>query len=81
LIIEGSAAKLISLMNENDHPLNKLYQEVKEKDLIYCVCKACANQMGTFDSAEVQGLPLCGPMSGHPAIAEYMNDGYEVLIF
>jgi hypothetical protein len=81
LVIEGSATNLISSLNSNDHPLNKLYQEVKEKELVHCVCKACANKMGTLNSAEDQGLPVCGPMNGHPSMGIYMDDGYEVLIF
>jgi hypothetical protein len=81
LIIEGSSTKLVSPLNENDHPLNKLYQEIKERKLIHCVCRACANKMGTMSSAEEQDLPVCGSMSGHPSMAEYLDEGYEVLIF
>lgn len=81
LVIEGSATKLISSLDEGDHPLNKLYQEVKEEELISCVCKACANKMGTLNSAETQGLLVCGPMNGHPPMGDFIDDGYEVLIF
>lgn len=81
LVIEGSGVKLISPLDAEDHPLNKLYREVKDAGLVECVCKACANKMGTLGSAEEQGLPVCGTMSGHPSMGDYMDDGYEVLIF
>ena len=81
LVIEGSATALLEEMNFEDHPLFQLYQEVKEKKLIHCVCTACANKMETLKSSKEQNLPLCGPMKGHPSMAEYMAHGYEILIF
>ena len=81
LIIEGSATKLLGQLNENDHPLHGLYEKVKQKGLIDCVCKACANKMGTLDIAKQQDLPVCGEMMGHPEISRYMEDGFEVLTF
>lgn len=81
LVIEGSATKMIPEIAKDGHPLNGLYLKVKELGLIDCVCKACANKMGTLDSAKDEGLPVCGPMSGHPSMASYMEEGYEVLIF
>jgi hypothetical protein len=81
LVIEGSATKLVAPLDHEEHPLNKLYLEVKDKGLIHCVCKACANKMGTLESAEAQELAVCGTMMGHPSMGDYMDDGYEVLIF
>ncbi|MGA1872078.1 MAG: cytoplasmic protein [Thermoplasmatota archaeon] len=81
LIIEGSATKLIVPLDGSGHPLHALYSETKEKGLVDCVCTACANKMGTLLSAKEQGLSLCGAMKGHPSISEYMELGYEVLIF
>jgi len=81
LVVEGSATKLIEPLNEPDSPLNKLYTDVKAKGLVHCVCRACANKMGTADSAVEQDLPLCGEMSGHPSIGSYIEEGYEILIF
>ncbi len=81
LVIEGSATKLITDIRKEEHQLNKLYTKVKESGAIDCVCKACANKMGTLEAAEKENLPVCGPMMGHPSMADYMDRGYEVLIF
>jgi hypothetical protein len=81
LVVEGSATKLVEPLNELESPLHKLYIEVRSKGLVHCVCRACANKMGTTDSAKEQGLPLCGDMSGHPSMGSYMEEGYEILIF
>ncbi|MBN1539495.1 MAG: DsrE family protein [Candidatus Thermoplasmatota archaeon] len=81
LVIEGSATKLVASMNVPEDPLHVLYSQVKEKGLVHCVCKACASKMGTLASAQEQGLAVCGPMKGHPSMAEYREQGYEVIVF
>ena len=81
LVIEGGATYQLESLNDDSHPLNGLYQKVKKAGLIECVCKACANKMGTLESVIEQDLPVCGEMMGHPSISRYMEDGYEVLIF
>jgi len=81
LIIEGSAVKLVKELADLKAPLHSLYQKVKEKALIDCVCKACAAKLGSAESAEEQGLPLGGEMNGHPSMADYREKGYEIITF
>jgi hypothetical protein len=81
LVIEGSATALIPLMVKENHPLNGLYEKVKDREMVDCVCKACANKMETLEAAEKEGLPVCGSMSGHPSMADYMEMGYQIITF
>lgn len=81
LVIEGSATKLIDMLDKEEHPMNHLYKEVIEKGLLDCVCKACANKMGTLEHAKDTGLPLCSELSGHPSISGYIDQGYKVIVF
>ena len=81
LIIEGSAVKLVKELANPEAPLHVLYQKVKEKALIDCVCKACATKLGSAESAAEQGLPLGGELNGHPSMAEYQGKGYEIITF
>lgn len=81
LVIEGSATKLVPEISRDGHPLNKLYTKVKEAGLIHCVCRACANKMEVLERVENEKLPVCGPMSGHPSMADYINEGYDVISF
>ena len=81
LIIEGSATRQIKELSEPDKPFAKIYGKTKEAGLIDCVCQACATQTGSLDSAKEQNLPLCSEMSGHPSMARYLGDGYQVLVF
>ncbi len=81
LIIEGSATRLIKESEDGKKPLAALYAKAKEAGLIDCVCMACASKMESLGNAKQQGLPLCDEMYGHPAIARYMDAGYEIIVF
>lgn len=81
LVIEGSATKQIEEMADLGKPFARIYDKAKESGLIDCVCRACATQAGVLDSVKEQSLLLCSEMSGHPSIARYLEDGYQVLVF
>ena len=81
VVIEGSATRLIPELENNDHPLHKLYEKVKQKVLLLGVCKACAQKMGTLEAAAAQGLHLLEDMSGHPGMANFIEQGYKIITF
>lgn len=81
IVIEGTATKLISELAEDENPMRGLWNKTVTLGLVDGVCKACSNRMGTLDAAKTQGLTLLDEMSGHPSIARYRDEGFEVLIF
>ncbi|MDY0189189.1 MAG: DsrE family protein [Desulfuromonas sp.] len=81
VVIEGSATKLVAPLNEATAPFAKQYAQVKQLGLIDCVCMACAAKMGTLEAAQKQELPICNEMSGHPSLAAYVEQGYQVITF
>ena len=81
IIIEGSATETVNLLNSKEAQFHKLYVQVKENGLIDCVCKACAAKMGALEGIELQELPLCSEMSGHPSMAKYVDEGYKIITF
>ncbi len=80
LIIEGSATRLIKEAEAGKKPFTNLYTRAKKAGLIDCVCRACSAKMESLESAKQQELPLCDEMSGHPSMARYMDDGYEIIV-
>jgi hypothetical protein len=80
LIIEGSATRLVKEAEGEKRPFTNLYGKAKESGLIDCVCRACATKMESLESAKQQALPLCDEMFGHPSMARYMDDGYEIIV-
>lgn len=81
VIIEGSATKLVKQLANQDEPFSDLYFQVKEKGLIECVCQACANKMGVLESVKEQELPLGNDLKGHPILAKYIDQGYQIITF
>ena len=81
VIVEGSACKLASEFENQKNPFYKKYQELNEKGLIDCFCKACSNKMGTLDQVEKIGFSTCDEMMGHPSMAKYIDQGYKIITF
>ncbi len=81
IVIEGSATKLLPELAKSNNPLHKLWERVKEAGLVDGVCKACANKLGTIEAAKEQGLTLLDEMSGHPSMARYLDEGFEIISF
>lgn len=81
LVIEGQATGLVEELSKADAKFHDLYNQVKNADLIDCVCKACATKTGSLDSVVQQNLYLCDELQGHPSIARYIDEGFEIITF
>jgi len=81
IVVEGAATKLIAPLADSGHPLNRLWNKVKEAGLVEGVCKACSEKMGTREAAEQQGLRLLDDMNGHPGMAGYRKAGWDIITF
>jgi len=81
IIIEGAAVKLIPELEKEDHPLYRLWKKALEEDLVEGVCRACAAKLGTLAVAEARQLPILDDMMGHPGMARYQEEGYQIISF
>ena len=81
IIVEGAATVLIPEIAAPAHPLSGLYKKAKEKNLFEGACKACSAKLKATEGIEKEGIPLIGEMSGHPAMAYYMDNGYQIITF
>ena len=81
IVVEGAATQLIAELIKPENPLHTLWEKVKTAGLVEGVCKACSQKMGTLQSAQEQGLDLLEEMNGHPSMARYREEGYELVTF
>jgi hypothetical protein len=82
IVMEGAATRLVRELHEDPaKPFAALYERARREGLVDCVCRACAAQMGAAESAAAQGLPLADEMLGHPSMARFLADGYQVITF
>jgi hypothetical protein len=79
IIFEGEATKLIPELSRDDHPLNGLYRKIKENQLIEGACRACSTKMGVSPAVEKEEIPLLDDMAGHPGMARYVSQGYQIV--
>ena len=81
VVFEGESTKLIPELSKEDAPMGGLYKKMKGQGLIDAVCKACSAKMGVLEAVEKEGLPIVDEMKGHPSMAKYIQDGYEIITF
>lgn len=81
LIIEGASAGLLPKISSLDKPVPDLFEQVISENILDAVCKACAAKLGSLEFAKENGLPLKGDMKGHPSMASYIDQGYEIITF
>ena len=81
IVIEGAATKLIPELTKKDNPLHKLWEKAKSDGLVHGVCRACSNKMGTLEAAKDQGLAFLYEMTGHPSMASFREEGFEIVSF
>ena len=81
IVMDGASTRLLSDMSRRDHYLNHLWETVKSEGLVAGVCRSCSNRMGTLEDARVQGLDLLSDLNGHPDMAWFRENGYEIIPF
>jgi hypothetical protein len=81
IILEGAATKVILDLIQDGNPMASLYQKVKSLGIIGGACKACSTKMGVLDAMRSEGIPLLDEMAGHPSMARYLEEGFEVITF
>jgi hypothetical protein len=81
IVIKGSATKLVPEISAKGNPLYALYTKARELGLFEGACRACSNKMGTLSAVEAEGIALLDEMNGHPGMAGYTEQGFEVVTF
>ncbi len=81
IILEGVATKLVGKLEKPDHSLHQLWQKAREAELIEGACMACSRKMGVLDQVKAADIPLMDELNGHPGMARYLEEGFELLTF
>lgn len=84
VLFQGAGTRWSGLITAPDHPVNALYEAVKDR--IAGVSCGCADVFGARQAAEQHGFRLVSECavpgtSGLPSIARLLDDGYQVVTF
>ncbi|MDI9472504.1 MAG: hypothetical protein QM221_06285 [Bacillota bacterium] len=78
IVLEGMSCVLPKELEEEK---NRLYLSLKEDGTIQGVCLACSKTLGVYDDNEKAGLRFLADMYNHAGVLEYVNEGYDILVF
>jgi hypothetical protein len=81
LVLEGASVELVKDLVDRDKPFGQMFCQAMEDGLIDGACEACSNSLGVREHVQQAGLRLLGDMHGHPSMAGYIEQGYEVIVF
>ncbi|EMS80228.1 DsrE family protein [Desulfotignum phosphitoxidans] len=81
IVLEGESVTLVEKMSQPGHFLSDLYQKAKDAGIIHGACKACSAKLKATKAVENAGIPLIGDMNGHPAMSQFLAQGYQVITF
>ncbi|WP_448875146.1 cytoplasmic protein [Desulfobulbus propionicus] len=81
IVLEGEAVTLVPVMADPGHFLHGLYLKAREQGLILGACKACSAKLKVTEAVTRENIPLIGEMAGHPAMADFIEQGYTILTF
>ncbi|MBY0579136.1 MAG: DsrE family protein [Burkholderiales bacterium] len=84
VLFQGTGTRWSGLITDGSHPVNGLYEAVKDK--IAGVSCGCADVFGSREAAKDHGFSLVSEVavlgtSGLPSIARLLADGYQVVTF
>lgn len=76
IILEGGSVKFISQMfnGEFSMPWSRI------KPLIDCACLGCSKMFKVENDAKNAGIRLEGGMSTHVSLANYIQNGYSIIV-
>ena len=83
LILEGAATRSVS--RTGDTLLSSLLSEAKEKGILAGACRKASGgckpgDPNVLELASAQSVPLLDDLQGHAGIADFVAQGYELVV-
>ncbi len=76
LILEGGSVKFMGQMYNNEFSVP--WERIKP--LIDCACLGCSKMFKVEQAAQEAGIRLEGGMSEHVSLADYILNGYNIIV-
>lgn len=79
IIFDGAGTKWIPELEDESHGMHSLYKAIE--DHIDGACKYCAKAFGVVNEVRNSNISLLDDYDGHPSLAEYISEGYQIVTF
>lgn len=79
LVFDGAGVKWIPALNDPEHDLHPVFEEVRER--VAGACEFCANAFGVKEAVRNADVSLLSEFEGHPSLHKRIADGFQVVTF
>lgn len=79
LVFDGAGVKWVPELNDPEHKLHKVFENVREH--IAGVCEYCANAFDVKQDVRDADVHFISEFQGHPSLRMRVEEGYEVVTF
>ncbi len=82
LVFDGAGTEWVSEWTkpESEDKLKPMYEELRKAGVTQVICDFCANAFQVKENLKTQGQELTAEYQGHPSIAKYADQGYQMVV-
>jgi len=82
LVFDGAGTEWVSEWTkpESQDKLKPMYDALRKKGVTRVICDFCASAFQVKENLKMQGQELTAEYQGHPSIAKWVDQGYQIVV-
>ncbi|OIO38212.1 MAG: hypothetical protein AUJ71_03660 [Candidatus Omnitrophica bacterium CG1_02_49_16] len=82
LVFDGAGTEWASewMSAESTDKLKPMYEELKKSGVTQIICDFCATAFKVKENLEKEKVVMTAEYQGHPSIAKWADEGYEIIV-
>lgn len=82
LVFDGAGSEWAEELSNpaSESKIKPMYNEFKKQGISEVICDFCAGAFGVKEKLQGRQLPLTAEYEGHPSIAQWADQGYQIVI-
>ena len=80
LIFDGAGTEWAEALSHPDNKLHLAYQKPMDSGVVEVVCDFCSTAFKVKDALAKEGAHFEGEYQGHPSIAKWVDQGYQLVV-
>jgi len=82
LVFDGAGTEWAEELSNpaSESKIKPMYEEFKKLGISEVICDFCAGAFGVKEKLQGRQYPLTGGYEGHPSIAQWADQGYQIVI-
>ena len=82
LVFDGAGTEWVEewTNSKSESKLKPMYEELRKAGITQVICDFCANAFQVKENLKTQGQTLTSEYQGHPSIAKWVDQGYQLVV-